>query len=207
MRGVLDAMSCKQPACHRPPSWTAPALPDPRCSLLACCISGQPPQPGSQQDEDEDCDYLLQDSKRRKLQQRRKAGGAGAGGRGGRRAGRAKGADPEADVVELSDSDSDRRLLQAAAARGKADRDTATSLAPGAVLPGPPGGAGARAGTSGAAHAAATDGGTPGLDPNTSALLQQVQELKARMRAAQEQAELSDEGDEGSEGVGERGCG
>ncbi|KAL4425108.1 hypothetical protein ABPG77_008213 [Micractinium sp. CCAP 211/92] len=166
--------------------------------------SRQPLQPSSQQDEDDDCDYLLQDSKRRKLEQRRKAGGGGAG-RSTRRPGRARGrnADPEPEVVDLSDSDSDRQLLQEAAARGRAGRDTASSLAAGALPQGRrlPGGTSTHA--NGGRHdtpAAPASKSAPALDSKASALLQQLQEMQTRMRAAQQQAALSDDGEDASDG-------
>lgn len=169
---------------------------------LDCLAAGQPAQLGPQPDEDDDCDYLLQDSKRRKLEQRRKGGGGGVC--SSRRGRLAKGGSPEPEVVDLSDTDSDRQLLQEAAAGSRGGGATASSRQAATPLPGRHEGAG-RLGSAGAPPVAAAAGGSaPALDSKASALLQQLQEMQARMRAAREQGTLSDDADDASEGPGER---
>lgn len=171
-------------------------------SAPAWLAAGQHAQPGTQPDEDDDCDYLLQDSKRRKLEQRRKGGGGGM--RSSRRGRLAEGGSPEPEVVDLSDTDSDRQLLQEAAAGNRGAAAAASNRQAAAQLPGQHVAAGRHGGAGAPPVAAAAGGSAPALDSKASALLQQLQEMQARMRAAREQGTLSDDADDASEGPGER---
>ena len=122
-------------------------------------------------DSDPDLDYMLNDTKRKKL-------GLGAGGRKRARGGggRRKQAAAADDVVDLaSDDDSDKQLLRQAKAGADARRSTAASLP-------------AARGSGGRREAP--------LDQRTTAMLQNVHDIEARLAALQKEGLSDDDSEE-----------
>ena len=169
----VPSSTCERlPLLRRYPSNRTPALPphpDPPAD--------EAQKPGADLDDsDPDLDYMLNDTKRKKL-------GLGAGGgrkRSRRGGGGSKKAAADDDVVDLaSDDDSDKQLLRQAGADAR--RSTAASLPP---APAP--------------RAATRSGGRreAALDPKAAAMLQQLYNTNARLKALQEEGLSDDESEE-----------